>query len=281
MHRIAEHRIVENQEPLRGTSTVLLLVATPVERAAVLTAARACTGQDPQPWFLHCQTVLRLGRASNTQVVLHQTGQGATGPSGAAIASSALIRTVMPDYVILTGTCFGLRPGEQQLGDIVVSRQMRAMDHRKIHQSAVGQAPVTLIRGDFVSPSATLLDRFTALAYNFHLTTVHYGTILSAGTLADSPQFVEELLRIDPEAQAGEMEGAGVYAAAAPDRVEWIIVKGISDWGFDKDHRARKLAADNAAAFVLHVLRAGALDRMPSSPTPRATTKAQTFPNAP
>jgi nucleoside phosphorylase len=258
-------RVTGDQQTVGTTSTVLLLVATSIERAAVLAAVRASTGHDPQPWFLPSQTVLRLGRISNTEVLLHQTGQGAIGPSGAAIASSALIRTVMPDYVILTGMCFGLRPDQQVLGDVVVSRQMRAIDHRKIYQSAADQPPLTVIRGDFVSASPTLLDRFTALTYNFHTATVHHGTILSAGTLGDSPQFVEELLRIDPEAQAAEMEGAGVYAAAAPDRAEWIIVKGISDWGFNKDDNAQKRASDNASAFILHVIRAGALDKTSAS----------------
>jgi nucleoside phosphorylase len=63
------------------------------------------------------------------------------------------------------------------------------------------------------------------------------------------------------------MEGAGVYAAAAPDRAEWIIVEGISDWGFGKDGRAQELAANNTAAFVVHVLQAGGLDR-PLASTP-------------
>ena len=62
------HRTDEDPAPSRGTSIVLLLVSTPVERAAVLAAVRSVTGHDPTPWFLQSQTVLRLGRISGTEV---------------------------------------------------------------------------------------------------------------------------------------------------------------------------------------------------------------------
>ncbi|GAA3300456.1 hypothetical protein Dvina_04280 [Dactylosporangium vinaceum] len=247
---------------LHQTTTVLLLVATPIERTAVLAAVRAANDTEPEVRFVQSQTVLNLGRISGAEILLVQTGPGAVGPSAAAITAAALIQNVSPDYIILTGLCFGLRPERQALGNVVVSAQMRAIDHRKVLDGIDGTQQ-TLIRGDLVSASTRLTQSFAALEYNFTCTTVHHGTMLSSSTLVNSEQLVDELLRIDPEAQGGEMEGAGVYAAAAPEKTDWIIVKGICDWGHDKTDDAQRLAADNAAAFVVHVIKHGALDNAP------------------
>jgi nucleoside phosphorylase len=56
------------------------------------------------------------------------------------------------------------------------------------------------------------------------------------------------------------MEGAGIYAAAAPEKVDWIVAKAIADWGYDKTDEVQRMAADNVADFVVHAIRSGALD---------------------
>lgn len=61
------------------------------------------------------------------------------------------------------------------------------------------------------------------------------------------------------------MEGAGLYVACQNSKVDWILVKAICDWADGqkaKDEDARQqLAADNAAAFVLHALQQAPLKR--------------------
>ncbi|MEV0136505.1 hypothetical protein AB0H83_49790 [Dactylosporangium sp. NPDC050688] len=256
-------RIRATDDVLHQATTVLLMVATTTERTAVLAAVGKVTGVEPEVQFVQSQTVFRLGRISNADILLVQTTPGAVGPSSAAITAAALIQTVTPDYIILTGLCFGLRPRTQELGDVIVSAQMRAIDHRKVVDHGDDRPPMTLVRGDLVSASTRLTSSFTMLAFDFDDTKVHYGTMLSSSTLVNSRQLVDELLRIDPEAQGGEMEGAGVYAAAAPEKTDWIIVKGICDWGHGKTDDAQRLAAANAAAFVVHVIRHGAMDESP------------------
>lgn len=66
-----------------------------------------------------------------------------------------------------------------------------------------------------------------------------------------------------PDAIAGEMEGTGVYEASLSldTKPDWIMVKAISDWGYDKINGSQSLAARNAAEFITHVIAAGALRR--------------------
>jgi nucleoside phosphorylase len=70
---------------------------------------------------------------------------------------------------------------------------------------------------------------------------------------------VVALLREDfPDAIAGEMEGAGVHEASTLDtRPDWIMVKGISDWGYHKSDRDQRRAAANAADYLVHVVLGG------------------------
>ena len=58
-----------------------------------------------------------------------------------------------------------------------------------------------------------------------------------------------------PKAVGGEMEGAGVYAAASRENTAWVVVKAICDWGDGKKSKDyQELAARNAAAVIRAML---------------------------
>jgi nucleoside phosphorylase len=145
-----------------------------------------------------------------------------------------------------------------------------------------------IVRGDRVSASATLLDRFRSVSFNWtgqinrgrtgkQKTRVFFGTILSGEKLIDNMAFRDQLLELEPEAIGGEMEGTGLYTAAHRAKVDWILVKAICDWAdgnkagnrtstiiaengnkvikkTSTKERDQKRAAQNAARFVLHML---------------------------
>jgi nucleoside phosphorylase len=62
-------------------------------------------------------------------------------------------------------------------------------------------------------------------------------------------------LKADPEAIAGEMEAAGIASAADREKIEFIVIKGICDWGENKDKKNQELAARNAFSFAMEVVR--------------------------
>ena len=92
---------------------------------------------------------------------------------------------------------------------------------------------------------------------------VKFGLILSGAKLVDNQDFREQLRAFGPEAIGGEMEGAGLYAAAQSNKVDWILVKAICDWadGKKSDHKDanQELAATNAARFIKYVIEQGGL----------------------
>jgi hypothetical protein len=96
--------------------------------------------------------------------------------------------------------------------------------------------------------------------------------VLSGEKLIDHPEFRKRLLERAPEAIGGEMEGAGLYAAAHQHHVDWILVKAISDWADGKkaQHKDENqaLAARNAAEFVFYVLSQGGFAKKPVATAP-------------
>jgi nucleoside phosphorylase len=240
---------------------VLLLVATPVERAAVIAQARPRVDAEAVPEFSEGHPVYRLGSIGGVEVVLAQVGAGATSPVSAAYSVPRLIDEWRPSHVIMVGICFGLHEERQRLGDIIVGRQLRVINLR------AGETE-DRDRGDAATAGHRLVERF-AVAEPPPGVRVWTGVLLSWDVLVDSSALREALKTRYPDAEGGEMEGAAVYASSVREGIEWIVVKGICDWGRDKNSAAQELAATNAATLVLDLIAAGALARRGPGPRDR------------
>jgi nucleoside phosphorylase len=239
-------------------SKVLLVVAADVELTAMAKAVKDINGASLTRTFTAHHTVYDLGRLSQTAVLLAQVGQGATTPDSAGASAPELIEALRPDFLILVGICYGMREDDpkqpQRLGDVVIANQLVLAAHKKV-------ASRTITRGGSVHPSPALLDRFRSARDDWVSSAkVHIGPMVSESVLVDSARYRNEVRRNHPEAIGGEMEGAAIYAAAIRSKVDWCVVKGICDWGFDKNDRYQQLAADNASSLVAHMIRIGGLD---------------------
>ncbi|GAA2527449.1 hypothetical protein Ahu01nite_088530 [Winogradskya humida] len=239
-----------------GRDRVLLVVATEVEREAVLARSRA----EPIRDFSGGHPVYRLGVIGDVEVLLAQCGPGVTGPVSVAYSLPELIEFWSPRFVIMLGICFGLREQEQSLGDVIVGRRLQVVNLR------VGDEE-TRDRGDAITAGHRLVERF-AVAVPPLGVRIWQGTLLSWDVLVDFAPLRAALRDRYRDALGGEMEGAAVYAAAVRAGVEWIVVKGICDWGQDKIDTAQVLAATNAAAVVFDLIEARAFVRGQGAPRP-------------
>ena len=80
------------------------------------------------------------------------------------------------------------------------------------------------------------------------------GTYASGEKLVNDKDFRETLLSQEPELSAGDMEAAGLASVCTSRRKDWIVVKGISDLGYQKEDAYQETAAGNAADFVVFTL---------------------------
>lgn len=259
-HRINRAKIAEAKRRnwvLTGRARVLVLVVTQQERDAVLTRMRGSTGREAVADYSADRVVFRLGHVACTEVLLAQsTGMGGLSMLGSAVRT---IEQVDPDYVILTGICFGLRPadkglGDQRLGDVVVATEVLDAGLVKVTDSRVVE------RGTRVPCSPRLVDRFRAAEVGWTGARIHSGLLISDNTLVNSRAAVSVLRERFPDGVAGEMEGVGVATATSEGfKPDWIVVKAICDWGHDKTDEFQAVAAHNAADFVARVIGSGAL----------------------
>jgi nucleoside phosphorylase len=214
-------------------------------------------GLVPQFGKAGAHAVTMLGTVGGANIVLAQSEQGTVGAGSMPWTVDNLIKHLDPVFLVLTGICYGLNSreidgGSQQVGDVIVATQLRAVEHRKMTTRADG-SPYEITRGPRPETASNLLSHARVLGRG-RTPTVHFGPVLSLNTLVNSAEERARLRALDEEAIAGEMEAAGLYAAAAQAKCDWILVKGISDWGMEKTDKHQAPAARHATNFVVDLI---------------------------
>ena len=240
-------------------TSVLVLVVNEIERDAVIAAvARHPDRGQPLEDRVGKRAVFRLGQIGSADVILAQSEQGTVGSGGMTVTAGILLDKLGPTAAILTGICYGLKSrqldgGTQELGDLIVSTQLRALDHKKVTVGPDGER-LEFIRGPRPESAQPLLSLARAATQQWPGPPVHFGPVASLNTLLDNEAERRQLKQVDPEAIGGEMELAGLAAAAARTKTDWLLVKGISDWGAGKTDDHQEQAARNAGDFVVRLI---------------------------
>lgn len=196
-----------------------------------------------------------------------RSSSGSGGPSGAQEVVGEAIDRIRPNFIISAGICAGLVPSKQKIGDIAVSTALRDYEAQRVGSGGffdrlLGRETI-IPRGPRPDAGPLLLDRARHCYSQWGGAKVHFGIFLSGDKLVDSQKFRKAVLKIEPEAVALEMEGAGISAVAARQLKEWIIVKGICDFAASKTKDHQEIAAENAFAFLTGMIKAGGLSAVP------------------
>lgn len=150
---------------------------------------------------------------------------------------------------------------------------MAQTNEHPLEQTQTLRCDVLLVTATNVETQA-ILDVFSRQNTSFKRYQI--GLMLSGEKLARHKNFRKKLLSIEPEAIGGEMEGTGVYSAAYRTKVDWILIKAISDWADNhKDDTYQQQAAENAARFILHVLKQEGLAENKSGTPPSSQTSGE------
>jgi nucleoside phosphorylase/tetratricopeptide (TPR) repeat protein len=238
---------------------VLIVTVTKVESQAVLEVFSQATGHAAKRVQLAGKMYRDLGVVNGASVFMVRSEMGAGGLGSAQQTVDKGLASLSPAAVIMVGVAFGVDNKKQTMGDILVSKQLMLYDLQRVGAAKDGTEEI-IPRGDRAHASTGLLDRLrsTDEEWNNEKAKVHFGLILSGEKLVDNLEFRQRILRLEPEAIGGEMEGAGLYTACQDRKVDWILVKGICDWADGHKERNRnkrqQSAAHNAACFVLQML---------------------------
>lgn len=252
----------------------VIITALPEEfeavKKALLPETLAADDHGTQVWFRTTLENRTLSRKYHL-VVAFQSKMGAF--DAISLTKDSIDRW-QPAYIIMTGIA-GSFQEEVALGDVVVSQQVFYYDMGKAvdqKDQSIKYRPqgypcsVALIRqAELIAVSNIHWQKKRRKMPQGHKSKVHFGTMASGSLVVASVRKKNELLRLHGKIMATEMEGAGVLHQAyyQEPTTPAIIIKGISDAAdpkkaaTDKDGFWRKLALQNAASFVVEMIKQG------------------------
>ena len=162
-----------------------------------------------------------------------QSRIGSTGSGASFDTGTNILDDLSPQVIIAVGIAWGAKNSDGQcIGDILLSARLRDAQHHKVTPEKVTP------RGTIIEASGTLLKTFIRAA-EYSGKRTHEGLLISIETLFDDEQHRDKVIAADEDqAIGGEMEGSGLLMAlrgVRDRRVDWLIVKAICDWGFNKN----------------------------------------------
>ena len=194
------------------------------------------------------------GRLCGHDVALLLCGIGKV---NAAVGTTLLIDKFAPEYVINTGVAGGFPPDQLNIGDIVISTDVRHHDaDATVFNYEYGQIPRM--------PAAYHADgRLRELACRSlpesASVKVLEGQIMSGDSFIHHQKQITEIQEKFPSIMAVEMEGAAIAQSCYLFNIPFVIIRSISDLvQADESHHMYKnsvtAAAENSVALVINVL---------------------------
>ena len=224
--------------------TILIMIANMNELGEILNEAKSA-GHALDRQVIGNNTFY-IQRRNNHNIYIVKSEPGALNSGAALLTLTEALNNIDIDTIIFSGIAFGnyyKKGNGQNIGDILVSRQLWNYESGKMSQEYIS-------RGDKISATPWLLDRFTNSALEWKDSEIHFGLIASGEKLSNSEAFVKRLMKKEPEIIGGEMEGTALIAVAQRYMKSWILVKGISDWGVDKRDDSQRDVAKMTLQYV-------------------------------
>ncbi len=175
------------------------------------------------------------------------------------------IQIIKPDAVILVGIACGanVEKRNQHIGDVLVSKNVIDYDFHKDNNGKIEQRGITVPSGNI------LYSLFSQRAFKWkekYNLAYHCGDIISSTVLLNNPEKKKEIFdAFNGNPKGYEMEGISTVRICRDVNIqEWIIVKGISDFGDgNKRDNYQVIASENAVSLCHHVFSQEGLNSVP------------------
>lgn len=210
----------------------------------------------------HSGIVVTNGRFGKYDVVhFHSPYQG----NESQMPVMNAIQIIKPDAVILVGIACGANVNrkDQHIGDVLISKNVIDYDFHKDNNGKIEQ------RGIVVPSGNTLYGLFSQHAFKWkekYKLAYHCGDIISSTVLLNNPEKKKEIFDAFCDNPKGyEMEGISTFRICRNANItEWIIVKGISDFGDgNKKDEYQVIASENAVSLCQYVFSQEGLKYVP------------------
>lgn len=234
----------------------VIVVAVGIELRAVLQVLQPLNNKSTICVFDSNHRTFYLGIIGDYKCAVVMCSMGTAGRDGSILTATEALQTFQPKAgVVMPGIAFGRDEHKQTLGDVVVGSVI--INYENVRKGSTHD----INRAYKVEPSQKFINHLKQIEAlrswsGKNEAKLVIKPMLSGEKLVDDPDFKAELFNAHPEASAGEMEGYGIYSAAQNFGVEWIVIKGICDWGDgQKTKEAQPLAAYNSVSVVEMLLK--------------------------
>jgi 5'-methylthioadenosine/S-adenosylhomocysteine nucleosidase len=215
---------------------------------------------DSRTRIFHGEDTYFKGKIGPEGLTIIATALPNIGNIGSAIATTKLLANFPVDYVVVVGTCGGLQPSTQKLGDVVISSEIIYYESAAFRQDDISpRIRVAGITPRWISELASEINFETAdrVSDEPH-PQIHVGSIASGEKLIRDTGQLKALLGQWRSAVAVEMEGAGVAEAVSMSGRDppVIVIRGIADLSDgSKDDRFRDVAASRSVYVAFELLK--------------------------
>jgi tetratricopeptide (TPR) repeat protein/nucleoside phosphorylase len=247
----------------------VIITALEEERDAILSKLGRTQKLDKESSDVHTyyQASVRTERKDRSKYNVIVTSLSHMGPTEAATRAALVVKRWSPRYVLLVGIACGVR-GEVQHGDVLIATQVADYTLGKQHNDR------REVRWNVTPCGASLLDSAINISSKWHQrigiprpsdgqSQLRKGVVASGGDVIADDRIIAAYSENWPKLVGIEMEAGGVAAALqqTSERPEFLMVKGVSDFGKDKHDPEvlpwRKYACHAAAAFARAVIESG------------------------
>ncbi|XP_015766633.1 PREDICTED: 5'-methylthioadenosine/S-adenosylhomocysteine nucleosidase-like isoform X12 [Acropora digitifera] len=194
------------------------------------------------------------------KVALIKCNEGAAVAQGSTIVVPKAVRALHPKAVICVGYCAGLKEKKVKFGDVIISSKLATYAPTKVTRDGIIERGVQVPASRLLSGILRYADYGWEAPKNSEDLEVKVhkdGLLLSGPEVVSSDKRRMELIKRYPDAIGVEMVGEGLYAAAHDPGIEWVVIKGVSDFAGDNksasDHW-RPFSSLMAASLVAHIL---------------------------
>jgi HAD superfamily phosphoserine phosphatase-like hydrolase len=235
---------------------VAFVTANDIEKDAVLKEMDIFPNVNAKYSISHEDHTYYVAQFGIYPIVMIKLGtMGTTDPDAALLSVYELLNVWKKiKAVIAVGVAMGMKQNKQDFGDVVISKRIcnynvtKLTDDKEIERSSQPIASLMLVnRFDNCNKWKFLRENGTPCKK-------HIGLVITGASLVDDPEFRNKLVKRFPDAIGNEMEASGIWAACEKMKKEWIIVKGICDWGVGKTDEYQELAAASAVSLCKQVL---------------------------
>lgn len=240
--------------PEKMTGLVAITTATDSEDAALF-ASLETHGFSRNRLLRVGDGVLQEFARGVTQRVVHiRTSAGSMGVNSAGMVLPNVLQNLDAKYIVSAGICFGLKPFKdgkefQKIGDVLIATHIQDYETKRKGEQEIPRGERASASPGILQATRIARTQTTGIEYQ-----ISEGIMLSGQMLVDDEKTVKELRAAFPEAIGGEMEGNAVAGASMYDGRQWILIKGICDWGMGKEDGSQSIAADRACDLAVKAI---------------------------